>query len=47
MPTAWIPLAKPTEQEVTKLLPGELLKMAREWRKDPEGVIARLQGRNP
>ena len=32
----------PTEQEVTELLPDELLAMARRWRKDPEGVLASL-----
>ena len=32
----------PNEQEVTALLPAQLLRMAREWRKDPEGVIRRL-----
>ncbi len=27
----------PTEQSVTGMVPGELLKMARNWRRDPEG----------
>ena len=35
----------PTEQEVTELLPDELLAMARRWRKDPEGVLAGLDDR--
>ncbi len=32
----------PTEQEIGNLLPQELLKMAKEWRKKPEKVIAAL-----
>ena len=32
----------PTEQEVTELLPDELLRLAKAWRKDPEGVLASL-----
>jgi hypothetical protein len=32
----------PTEQSVTGIVPGELLKMARAWRRDPEVVMARL-----
>jgi hypothetical protein len=32
----------PTEQEIASLLPQELLKMAKEWRKKPEKVIAAL-----
>ena len=32
----------PTEQEIANLLPQELLKMAKEWRKKPEKVIAAL-----
>ena len=34
--------SNPTEQEVTELLPAELLAMARRWRKDPEGALASL-----
>jgi hypothetical protein len=34
--------AQPNEQEVEQLVPQELLKMAREWRKTPEKVMARL-----
>jgi hypothetical protein len=34
--------AQPNEQEVGQLVPQELLKMAREWRKTPEKVMARL-----
>ena len=37
--------ADPTEQSVTGMVPGELLKMARNWRRDPEGVMAGLGGR--
>jgi hypothetical protein len=32
----------PNEQAVTEMVPGELLKMARAWRRDPEGVMAGL-----
>ena len=32
----------PTEQEVTELLPAELLRLAKAWRKDPDGVLASL-----
>jgi len=32
----------PTEQAVTGMVPAELLKMARAWRKDPEGVMKGL-----
>ncbi len=32
----------PNQQEVTELLPAELLAMARRWRKDPEGALASL-----
>jgi hypothetical protein len=32
----------PTEQEIANLLPQELLKMAKEWRKNLEKVIAAL-----
>jgi hypothetical protein len=32
----------PTEQSVTGMVPTELLKMARAWRRDPEGVMAGL-----
>jgi hypothetical protein len=34
--------ADPTEQTVTGMVPGELLRMARAWRRDPEGVRAGL-----
>jgi len=34
--------SEPTEQEIANLLPLELLKMAKEWRKKPEKVIAAL-----
>jgi len=30
----------PTEQEVAGLVPGELLRMAREWRRNPNEVLA-------
>ena len=33
---------EPTGQETAELLPRELLNLAREWRKSPEQVIARL-----
>jgi hypothetical protein len=33
---------QPSEQEVTELVPGELLKMAKAWRRDPERVLAGL-----
>jgi hypothetical protein len=36
--------AQPNEQAVTEMVPGELLKMARAWRKDPQGVMAGLGG---
>ncbi len=32
----------PTEQEIANLLPQELLKLAREWQKKPEKVMAAL-----
>ena len=32
----------PNQQEVTELLPDELLRLAKAWKKDPEKVIARL-----
>jgi hypothetical protein len=32
----------PIEQSVTGMVPAELLKMARAWRRDPEGVMAGL-----
>lgn len=32
----------PNEQAVTEMVPGELLKMARAWRRDPEVVMAGL-----
>jgi hypothetical protein len=35
-------ISVPTEQEIANLLPQELLKMAKEWRKKPEKVIAAL-----
>jgi len=34
--------ADPNEQAVTEMVPGELLKMARAWRRDPDGVMAGL-----
>jgi len=34
--------SQPTEQGVTELVPGELLKMAKAWRRDPERVMAGL-----
>ncbi len=34
--------SQPNEQEVEQLVPQELLRMAREWRKHPEQVMARL-----
>ena len=34
--------SQPNEQEVEQLVPQELLKMAREWRKNPERVLAHL-----
>ena len=34
--------SQPNEQEVEQLVAQELLKMAREWRKKPEQVMARL-----
>ena len=34
----------PNSQEVTQLLPDELLKLARAWKKDPQGVISSLAG---
>ena len=34
--------SQPNEQEVEQLVPQELLKMAREWRKHPEQVMGRL-----
>jgi hypothetical protein len=33
----------PVPQEVTELLPVELLRQAREWKRSPEQVIARLE----
>jgi len=38
---------QPTGQVVTEMVPGELLKMARAWRKDPQGVLAGLGGEDP
>ena len=35
----------PTEQEVASLVPQELLKMAKEWKRNPEKVITRLSGK--
>ncbi|MCX6878036.1 MAG: hypothetical protein NTW21_30120 [Verrucomicrobia bacterium] len=35
-------MGQPNGQEVEQLVPQELLKMAREWRKHPEQVMARL-----
>ena len=32
----------PTEQSVTGMVPGELLRMAKAWRRDPVGVMAGL-----
>jgi len=32
----------PTEQEIANLLPQELLKMAKEWKRKPAAVIAAL-----
>ena len=32
----------PTEQSVTGMVPGELLRMAKAWRRDPAGVMAGL-----
>ena len=32
----------PNQQEVKELLPDELLRLAKAWRKDPEGVLASL-----
>ena len=32
----------PNEQAVAEMVPGELLKMARAWRRDPDGVMAGL-----
>lgn len=32
----------PTEQEIANLLPQELLKMAKEWKRSPEKVLKRL-----
>ncbi len=34
----------PNQQEVTELLPDELLRLAKAWRKEPEKVIASLAG---
>jgi hypothetical protein len=34
--------SQPNEQEVEQLVPQELLKIAKEWRKHPEQVMARL-----
>lgn len=34
--------ADPNEQAVTEMVPGELLKMARAWRRDPDGVMKSL-----
>jgi hypothetical protein len=33
----------PNEQAVTEMVPGELLKMARAWRRDPEAVLSAIQ----
>ena len=35
-----LPSGDPTEQQITELVPAELLKMAKAWRDDPEGVSA-------
>ena len=37
----------PTEQEVTELLPDELLRLAKAWRKAPEKVIGSLHATSP
>ena len=34
--------SQPNEQEVQVLVPQELLKMAKEWKRNPEKVLARL-----
>lgn len=34
---------EPTDQEVTELLPQQLLGMAKEWRRKPEKVLRRLR----
>jgi len=34
---------EPTSQGTAELIPNELLKLAREWRKRPEEVMARLE----
>jgi hypothetical protein len=38
---------EPTCQETAELVPQELLKLAREWRRWPEEVIARLKEEPP
>jgi len=34
--------SRPNEQEVQALVPQELLKLAEEWKRNPERVLARL-----
>jgi hypothetical protein len=34
--------SQPNEQEVQALVPQELLKMAKEWKRSPEKVLKRL-----
>jgi hypothetical protein len=34
---------EPGEQELTRLVPGELLQLAKAWKKDPETVLAGLR----
>jgi hypothetical protein len=38
-------VTQPTEQEVERLVPQQLLDLARKWRKQPEEVIAQLEER--
>lgn len=35
--------ADPTEQEVVQLVPAELLRLAKEWKRKPDEVIERLR----
>jgi hypothetical protein len=37
--------SQPNEQEVQALVPQELLKMAKEWKRNPEKVLTRLSGK--
>ena len=37
----------PNQQEVTELLPDELLRLAKAWRKAPEKVIGSLHATSP